>query len=148
MRRPGWLVLAALLTGCADGYPREDALLLDESAMSVSQLLQALQGVNRRTPQATDVHFAMDAGCVLRVDTPQAADTVPLAHLEVDILTRTLESTKAWQVLARWPDEAGAQAVVVLMQGGQWADAVQARSLVEQLRRRCSTKPLEAAAPA
>ncbi|KQP12248.1 hypothetical protein [Pseudorhodoferax sp. Leaf267] len=130
---------ALALTACVDGYPTEDAPLLDESAMSVAQLLATLNGVGGRPHLAAHYRYAMAGDCVLQVTAgrrgAEATAQLPLAGAEVQI--RTADGEEDWQVLLR-PAGAADAAPVPMLQGGKWAEAVQARSLVQQLQRRCA----------
>lgn len=127
-----------LLAGC-DAYPTEDAPLLDEGAMSVPQLLQALNQVGARGHlQARYRHGLLD-GCVLEL---QADDDAPLqVPLDgADITTRlTGDEPPAHEVLVyAFAQPRGEAEPVVIQQGGRWIDWVQTRSLLQQLQRRCA----------
>lgn len=144
MRRAWWLASVAVLAACADGYPQEDAPLLDESAMSTAQLLTTLNTVGSRPHLDAGYRYALASGCVLQIDsgTRRAPERAALPLAVVDIEIRTVDGPQGWQVLLR-PDATAGQAPALLLQGGKWADAVQARSLVQQLQRRCAAAALK-----
>lgn len=141
--RPGaaaTLLAVALLAGC-DGYPTQDAVLLDEAAMSVPQLLQSLDQVGARTHLRARYRYALLPGCVLEVRTDTVTDEavrVPLPGAE--ITTRlTQEEAPAHEVLVYARGQTrGDDAPAVVQQGGRWVDWVQTRSLLQQLQRRCA----------
>jgi len=142
MRQAWLLACVAALAGCADGYPMEDAPWLDETAMSTAQLLTTLNTVGSRPHLNAHYRYALATGCVLHIDsgtrrTPLRAQ-LPLPGADIEI--RTVDGPQAWQVLVR-PAGATGLAPALLLQGGTWADAVQARSLVQQLQRRCAAAP-------
>ena len=142
MRLAWLLACVGALAACADGYPVEDAPLLDETTMSTAQLLTTLNTVGSRPHLNAHYRYAQTAGCVLHIDsgtrrTP-ARVALPLAGADIEI--RTVDGPEAWQVLVR-PADTAAAAPALLLQGGKWADAVQARSLVQQLQRRCAAAP-------
>lgn len=139
--RPGLAApaLALLLAGC-DGYPTEDAALLDESAMSVPQLLQTLDEVGARAHLRARYRHALAPGCVLEVRA-DAADGVLRVPLEgAEITTRlTDEDAPDHEVLVYVRGQTrGDDAPLVIQQGGRWVDWVQTRSLLYQLQRRCA----------
>lgn len=134
------LASAAALVACAEGYPMEDAHLLDETAMSTAQLLTTLNTVGSRSHLNASYRYALASGCVLMIDsgtrrTPARAQ-LPLVGADIEI--RTVDGPESWQVLVR---PVGTEPAL-LLQGGKWADAVQARSLVQQLQRRCAAAAL------
>ena len=93
-------------------------------------------GIVRRL---TVVCTAMAHRCANRSGTAEVlAAHPPLAGAAREI--RTVDGPEAWQVLVR-PADTAAAAPALLLQGGKWADAVQARSLVQQLQRRCAAAP-------
>ena len=138
------LASAAALAACADGYPVEDAQSLDETTMSTAQLLTTLNTVGNRPHLDASHRYALAAGCVLQVDRgtrrAPARAQLPLAGADIEI--RTVDGPDAWQVLVR-PAPATGGAPALLLQGGKWVDAVQARSLVVQLQRRCAAALLK-----
>jgi hypothetical protein len=132
------LVTAGLLAGC-DAYPTEDAALLDESAMSVPQLLQTLDQVGARPHLRARYRHALLPGCVLEVRADgEDALRVPLDGAE---LTTRLSDEDAPDhevlVYARGQTR-GEDAPAIIQQGGRWVDWVQTRSLLQQLQRRCA----------
>ena len=132
------LAAAGLLGGC-DGYPTEDAALLDESAMSTAQLLQTLDEVGARPHLRTRYRHALLPGCVLRVEAEgEASLQVPLDG--ADITTRlTDEDAPDHEVLVYARGQSrGDDVPAVVQQGGRWVDWVQTRSLLQQLQRRCA----------
>lgn len=138
--KPALAVLATawLLGGC-DGYPTEDAALLDESAMSTAQLLQTLDEVGARPHLRARYRHALLPGCVLEVRADGDAPLrVPLDGAE--ITTRlTDEEAPDHEVLVYARDQTrGEDAPAVVQQGGRWVDWVQTRSLLQQLQRRCA----------
>ncbi|KQP49903.1 hypothetical protein ASF44_04860 [Pseudorhodoferax sp. Leaf274] len=132
------LATAWMLAGC-DAYTTEDATLLDESAMSVPQLLQTLDQVGARSHLRARYRHALQPACVLEVraddDEPQR---VPLDGAE--ITTRlTDEDAPDHEVLVYARGQVrGEDAPAVIQQGGRWVDWVQTRSLLQQLQRRCA----------
>lgn len=132
------LASALALAACAEGYPVEDAQLLDETAMTTAQLLTTLNTVGSRPHLEASYRYALAAGCVLEVDSgtrrAPAHAQLPLAGADLEI--RTVDGPDAWQVLVR-PASENAAAPALLLEGGKWVDAVQARSLLVQLQRRC-----------
>lgn len=132
------LLAAALLAGC-DGYPTQDAVLLDEAAMSVPQLLQTLNQVGARTHLRARYHHALLPGCVLEVRV--GLDEVLRVPLRgADITTRlTPDEAPEHEVLVYVRGQLrGDDAPTVIQQGGRWVDWVQTRSLLQQLQRRCA----------
>ncbi|WP_326535509.1 hypothetical protein [Pseudorhodoferax sp.] len=132
------LATALLLAGC-DGYPTEDAPRLDESALSVPQLLQSLDQVGARSHLRARYRHALAPGCVLevRADNDEAL-RVPLDGAE--ITTRlTDEDAPDHEVLVYARGQTrGDDAPAIVQQGGRWVDWVQTRSLLQQLQRRCA----------
>ncbi len=130
--------LLLLLAAC-DAYPTEDAPLLDERAMSVPQLLQALDQVGARGHLHARYRHALLDGCVLEL---HAGDEAPLqVPLEgADITTRlTGDEPPAHEVLVYTLEQPRGEAEpAVIQQGGRWIDWVQTRSLLQQLQRRCA----------
>ncbi len=138
------LAAAGLLAGC-DAYPTEDAALLDESAMSVPQLLQTLDQVGARPHLRARYRHALVPGCVLEVRAEgEEALRVPLDGAE--ITTRLSdEDAPDHEVLVYARGQArGEDAPAVIQQGGRWVDWVQTRSLLQQLQRRCAAAEGEA----
>lgn len=132
------LATAGLLAAC-DGYPTEDAALLDESAMSVPQLLQMLDEVGARPHLRARYRHALLPGCLLEVRAEgEEALRVPLDGAE--ITTRlTDEDAPDHEVLVYARGQTrGDDAPAVVQQGGRWVDWVQTRSLLQQLQRRCA----------
>lgn len=140
IRAAALLASAVLLAGC-DGYPTEDAVLLDESLMTVPQLLQSLDEVGARPHLRAHYRHALLPGCVLEVRTDTVTDEavrVPLAGAE--ITTRlTQEEAPSHEVLVYTREQTrGEDMPTVVQQGGRWVDWVQTRSLLQQLQRRCA----------
>lgn len=135
------LLAAALLAAGCDGYPTEDAQQLDESAMSVPQLLQTLDQVGSRAHLRARYRHALLPDCVLEVRSDGTLDAPVRVALDgADITTRLSgEDPPAHEVLvyARGQSREDGLAAVV-QQGGRWVDWVQTRSLLQQLQRRCA----------
>lgn len=142
------LATALLLAGC-DRYPTEDAALLDESAMSVPQLLQTLDQVGARPHLRARYRHALLPGCVLEVRADATDDVLRVPLDGAEITTRlTDEDAPDHEVLVYTRGQArGNDAPTIVQQGGRWVDWVQTRSLLQQLQRRCAEAGAELRSP-
>lgn len=147
------LCASALLAACQDGYPSDDAVLLDEREMGVPELLQTLDRVGARPHLRSRYRHALAPGCVLELRTGAPEEDggtvlrVPLAG--ADITTRLSGGdTPAHEVLVYVQGQVrGESPPLVLHQNAYWVDWVQTRSLLQQLQRHCAAAAARSETP-
>jgi hypothetical protein len=141
-RHRGWRALlggggAALLLGCSDGYPTDDAPQIAPSVMSRTQLLQALNELGAEPHLGRRWRYGLGPGCVLevRVHNERGRQQVPLAGASIE--SSSHEGRIGVRVVPERADDTEPEAVTVL-ETRRWTDSVRARSLLTQLEMRCS----------
>ncbi|QPF74126.1 hypothetical protein G8A07_15190 [Roseateles sp. DAIF2] len=141
-RRSALALLAALLFGCADGYPDQDAALISPFDMSQSQRLAALNGLGREARgERRGWHYALESGCRLRTELRQRGEDKQTGrHALVSAMEVLLQFDKAarrYELFLTADASEAAPRLARLYDSARWTDAVQARLLLRLLIRDC-----------
>lgn len=131
------LGLAALLAGCADGYPSEDGPLILSHDMKLDKALGAMHHLGHRRQLSHHWHYELQPGCVLQAQARRfLRDREPVrvalrrsaAMVEKDATT----GSHAVRVVP-----AGEPEGVLVLDGVDAHDAAQMKWLVDFLPRHC-----------
>jgi hypothetical protein len=127
----------SLLAACPQGYPTADAPQIEPSRMTQAQLLAALNELGAEPRLGKRWRYVLHANCELEVSV-RNGDTI---RQRVALAGATVDARSAdgvTEILLLPNDESAAREVAVLATR-QWADTVQAKSLLTQLELRCSS---------
>lgn len=132
-----------LLSAACDGYPTEDEPMPSFADMSAGELMDELNRIGERRHLKPRRSYALREGCELEVALHGKASERTRMSLALDgaaVRSRVDPESRTHGVLlvsARSGDEDDATLSVI--EGGKWVDAVQVRSLLQNLQRSCSS---------
>jgi hypothetical protein len=132
----------ALLMGaaCMDGYPRQDALIVNPFNMTQTQRLQAMNSIGDDAHTQRSWSYALLPGCVLQIDIdgelgPGPASEVALLGSVIQIARDPTDNT--FNVAVSGPGDSHSAAASVL-ESQDWGLASQTQLLLRVLQRGCS----------
>ena len=131
----GAALCTVLLAACSDGYPTEDAPMLDPARMTQAQLLAALNDLGEQSSLGKRWTFALHGNCELAVAVRNGSKQhrrVPLEGARVD--SRSGDGVSDIRLAPNTGSDAHA---VTVLQTRSWSDALSARSLLTHLAKRC-----------
>jgi hypothetical protein len=126
-----------LLAACPDGYPTEDAPLIEPSRMTQVQLLAALNELGAEPHLGKRWRYALHANCELAVSV-RNGDTVR-QRVVLEGATFGARSADGVTEILLLPKDGGAAREVAVLATRRWSDTVKARSLLSQLEMRCGS---------
>jgi hypothetical protein len=139
--RLGFACCALLMgTACMDGYPTQDALILNPFNMTQTQRLVAMNTIGDGAHSQRSWSYAMLPGCVLRIDVdgelgPRPAFEVALLGSVIEIASDRADDT--FSVAVAEPGDRS-QAAAAVLQSEDWALASRTQLLLRVLQRGCS----------
>lgn len=132
----------ALLMGaaCMDGYPTQDALIVNPFNMTQKQRLQAMNSIGDDAHAQRSWRYALLPGCVLQIDVDseqglRPAYEVPLLGSVIVIARDQADNT--FDVAVSEPGDSR-QATASVLQSQDWGLASQTQLLLRVLQRGCS----------
>lgn len=141
----GWrfgFACAALLMGaaCIDGYPTQDALILNPFNMTQNQRLLAINTLGHDAHPDRSWSYDLLPGCVLRIDVDGEQGERPA--FEVALLGSVIEIARdrtdnTFNVAVAERGDSG-QAAASVMESEDWALASRTQLLLRVLQRGCS----------
>lgn len=142
------VVLAVLLTACAEGYATDDEPLVLSSDMTRQQALEAMNRIGAQGYLSHEWDFELNAGCVLVIDAQRRFSnrptvTVPLGMSQVTMVRD--ETDTRFDVVVRPVNMSALQTTVI--EGATWPDAAQMKWLLDYIPRHCDAKTTSAAVP-
>ncbi len=139
------LALALAMQACSEGYPADDAPLLNPFDMSNAQRLAALNQLGATAHKDRRWSFEMTGGCRLELQYKRKGARVVKHRIE---LRRSMkldvafdEPDGTFDVHAMAGAEPHAPRVATLLESAKWTHAVQAELLLQLLVRDCSSAP-------
>lgn len=149
---PRWrlgFACCALLMGasCTDGYPREDALILNPFNMTQKQLLAAMNTIGDDAHLERSWNYEILPDCVLRIDVdgergPRPEFEVALLGSGIEIERDPVENTFNVAVAERGQSTQGSAAV---LQSEDWTLASRTQLLLRVLQRGCADATVKSA---
>jgi len=149
---PRWrlgFACCALLMGasCTDGYPREDALILNPFNMTQKQLLTAMNTIGDDAHLQRSWTYDILPGCILRIDVdgeqgPRPEFEVALLGSGIDIERDRVDNTFNVAVA----EQGGStQAAAAVLESEDWTLASRTQLLLRVLQRGCADAVLKSA---
>ncbi len=136
------LACCALLIGaaCTEGYPREDALILNPFNMTQKQRLAAMNAIGDDANSQRRWRYALLPGCVLRIDVDSALGSRPA--LEVALLGSVIEVARdrednTFNVAVAEPGD-NTPAAASILESDNWPLASRTHLLLRVLQRGCT----------
>ena len=137
--RLGFACCALLMgTACIDGYPTQDAFILNPFNMTQQQRLVAMNTIGDGAHSQRSWSYALLPGCVLRIDVD--GELGPHPAFEVALLGSVIEIDRAddtFNVAVAEPGDRS-QAAAAVLQSEDWALASRTQLLLRVLQRGCS----------
>ena len=139
--RLGFACCALLLgAACMDGYPTQDALIVNPFNMTQTQRLQAMNSIGDDAHAQRSWSYALLPGCVLQIDIdgelgPRPALEVALLGSVIQIARNQVDNT--FNVAVSEPGDSHPVAASVL-ESQDWGLASQTQLLLRVLQRGCS----------
>lgn len=131
------LGLAALLAGCADGYPSEDGALILSHDMKLDKALGAMHHLGHQRQLSHHWHYELQPGCVLQAQARRfLRDREPVrVALRRSVAVVEKDATSGSHAVRVVP--AGEAEGVLVLDGVDAHDAAQMKWLVDFLPRHC-----------
>ena len=139
--RIGFACCALLLgAACMDGYPTEDALILNPFNMTQTQRLVAMNTIGDDAHSQRSWSYELLPGCLLRIDVdgglgPRPAIEVALLGSAIEIARDRVDNT--FNVAVAEPG-VSVQAASPVLESQNWAMASRTQLLLRVLQRGCS----------
>lgn len=148
------VLAAAATTACTDGYPTDDAALINPYGMSDAQRLGAMNRLGKEGGDERQWRFRLLSPCELRVRELSAADQAASAPGEATVVdlreagvSRQFDREAGRYAIALAPDDAEGAPVAVL-EGARWTDATEMQAHLQLQQRDClAADPAEPAEP-
>lgn len=146
------LLAAAATLACTDGYPTDDAALINPYGMSDAQRLGAMNRLGKEGGDERQWRFRLLSPCELRVRELSAADQAASAPGEATVVdlreagvSRQFDREAGRYAIALAPDDAEGAPVSVL-EGARWTDATEMQAHLQLQQRDClAAEPAETA---
>jgi len=124
---------------CMDGYPQQDAPLLDPFAMTQVQRLAHMNVLGSEAHAERRWSYELLPGCVLRIDVdgkagPRPSFDIPLLGAAVTLANDRADSTFDVNVAA---DRAAADSAVSVLEAQSWVQASGMQLLLRVLQKGC-----------
>jgi hypothetical protein len=136
-RRGAVAGVAALLVGCTEGYPSQDAPPFEPERWSQAQRLEQLRAIGNPRGAAVRWRYTLETSCRLAVERKPrwgSADRVEVALRRVDVGVRAGgEDAAGFVVVAHGADDTR----TTLYAGTRRVDVMHAATLVKLLQRDC-----------
>lgn len=139
--RWGFACCALLMgTACMEGYPKEDALIVNPFNMTQQQRLVAMNSIGDDAHAQRSWSYALLPGCVLQIDVdgeqgPRPALQVPLLGSVIEIARDQEDNT--FNVAVAEPGDS-AQSAASVLESQDWGIASKTQLLLRVLQRGCS----------